>query len=61
MGPTCLSRVRTRTRLGIVHLSQQLGIPVDVVFLWRHKAKAAFPGKTGGLSSVAEIEIGELG
>ena len=34
---------------GIVHLSQQLRIPVDVVFLWRHKAKAAFPGKTGRL------------
>lgn len=34
---------------GILHLSQQLGIPVDIVFLWRHKPKAAFPGKTGRL------------
>jgi hypothetical protein len=34
---------------GIFHLSHQLGIPVDVVFLWRHKPKAAFPGKTGRL------------
>ncbi|TMJ60229.1 MAG: hypothetical protein E6G81_07015 [Alphaproteobacteria bacterium] len=34
---------------GIAHLSRQLGIPVDVVFLWRHKPKAAFPGKTGRL------------
>ena len=30
---------------GILHLSQQLDIPVDVVFVWRHKPKAAFPGK----------------
>ena len=34
---------------GIEHLSQQLAIPVEVVFLWRHKPKAAFPGKTGRL------------
>jgi hypothetical protein len=34
---------------GILHLSQQLGIAVDVVFLWRHKPKAAFPNKTGRL------------
>lgn len=34
---------------GVVHLSQQLGIPVDVVFLWRHKPRAAFPGTIGRL------------
>jgi hypothetical protein len=36
---------------GILHISRQLDIPVDLVFMWRHKPKAAFPGKTGRLVS----------
>lgn len=35
---------------GIFHLAQQLGVSVEVVFLWRHKDKAAFPGETGRLA-----------
>lgn len=35
---------------GVFHLAQHLGISVEVVFLWRHKPKAAFPGETGRLS-----------
>jgi len=34
---------------GINHIAQQLKLPVDVVFVWRHKEKAAFPGETGRL------------
>jgi hypothetical protein len=35
---------------GLFHLAQQLRVPIEVVFLWRHKEKAAFPGETGRLS-----------
>ena len=35
---------------GIFHLARQLNVPVEVVFLWRHKDKAAFPGETGRLA-----------
>jgi hypothetical protein len=35
---------------GVAHIAQQLGVPVEVVFLWRHKDKAAFPGETGCLA-----------
>jgi hypothetical protein len=45
---------------GIVHLSQQLGVPVDVVFLWRHKPKAAFPGKTGRLVIPVDLRLGQV-
>jgi hypothetical protein len=34
---------------GIVHLSRELDMPVEVVFQWRHKPKATFPGKLGRL------------
>lgn len=34
---------------GINHIAQQLKIPIDVVFVWRHKEKAAFPGESGRL------------
>jgi hypothetical protein len=34
---------------GINHIAQQLKLPIDVVFVWRHKEKAAFPGETGRL------------
>lgn len=36
---------------GIVHLSRQLDLPVEIVFVWRPHAKAAHPGKTGRLST----------
>ena len=32
---------------GVAQIAQQLGISVEVVFSWRHKADAAFPGETG--------------
>jgi hypothetical protein len=32
---------------GTLHIAQQLGVSVEVVFLWRHKEKAAFPGESG--------------
>jgi hypothetical protein len=35
---------------GTAHIARQLGISVEVVFLWRHKEKAAFPGETGRLA-----------
>jgi hypothetical protein len=35
---------------GTAHIAQQLGITVEVIFLWRHKNKAAFPGETGRLA-----------
>jgi hypothetical protein len=35
---------------GVAHIAQQLGISVEVTFLWRHKDKAAFPGETGRLA-----------
>jgi hypothetical protein len=34
---------------GACHLARQLGIPVEVEFLWRHKKRAKFPGTTGRL------------
>lgn len=34
---------------GISHIAQQLGLSVEVVFLWRQRDKAAFPGQTGRL------------
>jgi hypothetical protein len=33
----------------INHIAQQLKLPVDIVFVWRQKPKAAFPGETGRL------------
>ena len=36
---------------GAYHIAQQLGIAVDVEFLWRVKEGAAFPGETGRLSA----------
>ena len=36
---------------GACHIAQQLGIPVNVEFLWRAKEGAAFPGVTGRLSA----------
>ncbi len=36
---------------GACHIAQQLGIPVEVEFLWRAKEGAAFPGVTGRLSA----------
>jgi hypothetical protein len=35
---------------GACHIARQLGIPIEVEFLWRHKDGAAFPGVTGKLS-----------
>lgn len=35
---------------GLAHIAQQLGIGVEVIFMWRHKDKAAFPGETGRLA-----------
>jgi hypothetical protein len=35
---------------GVAHIAQQLGISVEVIFLWRHKDRAAFPGETGCLA-----------
>jgi hypothetical protein len=32
---------------GTLHVAQQLGLPIEVVFLWRRKDNAAFPGETG--------------
>jgi hypothetical protein len=41
---------------GIFHLAQQLGVSVEVMFLWRHKEKAALPGETGRLS-IAPVPV----
>jgi len=38
-----------RVQVAQVGTGQQLGLPVEVMFLWRHKDKAAFPGETGRL------------
>jgi hypothetical protein len=35
---------------GAYHIAKQLGIPLEVEFLWRNKESAAFPGETGHLS-----------
>jgi hypothetical protein len=35
---------------GALHIAQQLGCPIEAVFMWRHKEKAAFPGETGRLA-----------
>lgn len=35
---------------GASHIARQLGISLDVEFLWRNKEQAAFPGETGCLS-----------
>ena len=32
---------------GIFHIAKQLGVPVDVEFVWRNKEDAEFPGATG--------------
>ena len=32
------------------HIAQQLGLPLEVMFVWREKEGAAFPGITGRLS-----------
>jgi hypothetical protein len=34
---------------GALHIAQQLSCPIEAVFIWRHKEKAAFPGETGRL------------
>jgi hypothetical protein len=36
---------------GAFHIARQLGIPIEVEFLWRDKEGAAFPGVTGHLSA----------
>jgi hypothetical protein len=36
---------------GAFHIARQLGIPIEVEFLWRHKQGAAHPGVTGRLST----------
>jgi hypothetical protein len=33
------------------HIAQQVGIPIEVEFLWRNKEGASFPGVTGRLSA----------
>ena len=50
--PTCPCRVRTPTMRGAAYSTSRsgFGISVEVVFMWRHKEKAAFPGKTGRLA-----------
>jgi len=35
---------------GACHIAKQLGIPLEVEFLWRNKEGAAFPGETGLIS-----------
>jgi hypothetical protein len=35
---------------GASHIAKQLGVPVEVEFLWRMKEGAEFPGVTGRLS-----------
>jgi hypothetical protein len=35
---------------GTSHIAVQLGIPLEVEFLWRSKKRAAYPGVTGRLS-----------
>jgi hypothetical protein len=36
----------------IYHLVKTLGLPLDVVFIWEEKPKAAFPGKTARMRFV---------
>jgi hypothetical protein len=36
---------------GAFHIARQLGIPIEVEFLWRSKDGAAFPGVTGRMSA----------
>lgn len=35
----------------VSHISRKLGLPVDVVFMWRHKREAAYPGETSSLKA----------
>jgi hypothetical protein len=35
---------------GAFHIAQQLRCPIEVMFVWRHKEGAAFPGETGCLA-----------